>query len=119
MIEEQMKVPANITAAILDYIDGHVNETVEQWNFRRCRQQAGGPFNDSLIALCKLNKACKFCLNTCAQKSLGDQIIEGLQEADIIEYLLKEKDLSLESTIMSCCSYEAAKKHCLDITQVE
>ena len=114
-----MKLSANIIVAILDYIDGHVNETVEQWNFRRCRQQAGGPFDDCLIALCKLNKTCKFCLNTCAQKSLGDQIIEGLQEADIVEYLLKEKDLSLASTIMSYCSCEAAKKHCSDIIQVE
>jgi len=50
---------------------------------------------------------------------LRDQIIEGLQDADTVEDLLKEKDLTLATTIMRCRSHEAAKKHCSDITQAE
>jgi len=30
LTEEQMKVPMNITTAIQDYIDGHINETTER-----------------------------------------------------------------------------------------
>jgi len=50
---------------------------------------------------------------------LRDQIIEGLQEVDTVEDLLKEKDLTLATTITRCRSHKAAKKHCLDITHVE
>ena len=39
--------------------------------------------------------------------------------ADTVEVLLKEKDLTLATTIMHCRSREEAKKHCSDITEVE
>jgi len=53
------------------------------------------------------------------QKSLRDQIIEGLRDADTIEDLLKENNLTLDATIARCRSQEAARKHCLEITQQE
>ena len=119
LTEDQMKAPQDIIAAIRAYVDGHVNETVERRNFRRRRQQAGESFDDFLIALRELIKTCKFCSDAWAQKGLRDQIIEGLQNADTVEDLLKEKDLTLATTIMRFRSREAAKKHCSDITEVE
>jgi len=55
------------------------------------------------------------------QKSLRDQIIEGLRDrdADTIKDLLKENNLTLDATIARCRSQEAARKYCLEITQQE
>ena len=114
-----MKAPKDIIAAIDLYIDGHVYETAERRNFRRRQQQAGELFDNFLIALHELCKTWKFCSDAHAQKGLRDQIIEGLRDADTVEALLKEKDLTLATTIMCCCNCEAAKKHCLDIIEVE
>ena len=56
---------------------------------------------------------------TCTQKNLRDQIIEGLRDAETIEDLLKENNLTLDNTIARCRSREAARKQCSDITQQE
>ena len=117
--EEQMKRPDAVIQAMQEYIDGHVNETVERRNFRRRRQLQGESFDDFLIALCELIKTCKFCSEICAQKNLRDQIIEGLRDAETVEDLLKENNLTLDSTIVKCRIREAARKHCSDITQRE
>jgi len=63
-LTDQMKTPPDIIAAIHQYVDGHMNETVERRNFRGCRQQAGETFDDYLIALRELIKTCKFCSDT-------------------------------------------------------
>ena len=44
------------------------------------------------------------------QKNIRDQIIEGLVDGDTVEDLLKEKDLTLETTIGKCRAQEAARK---------
>ena len=44
--EEQMKQPDAVIQAMQEYIDGHVNETVEHRNFRSRRQLPGKPFDD-------------------------------------------------------------------------
>ena len=41
LTEAQMKEPGSIITAMRVYIDGHVNETVEQCNFRCLKQQEG------------------------------------------------------------------------------
>ena len=74
-------------------------------------------FDDFLIALCELIKTCKFCSDICTKKSLRDQIIEGLRDPETIEDLLKERDLTLDTTIMRCRSREAAKKYRSDLSQ--
>ena len=117
--EEQMKQPQAIITAIRAYVDGHLNETVERRNFRRRTQQEGETFDDFLIALRELIKTCKFCSDVCTKKSLRDQIIEGLRDPETIEDLLKEKDLTLDTTIMHCRSREAAKKYRSDLSQDE
>ena len=114
--DEQMKDVAQIITAMRRYVDGHVNETVERRNFRRRVQQPGESFDDFLISLRELAKTCKFCSEACMQKSIRDQIIEGLSDGDTIEDLLQESELSLAATITKCQSREAAKKHRVDIT---
>ena len=117
--EAQMKDVGEIIEAMRRYVDGHLNETVERRNFRRRTQQPGESFDDFLISLRELAKTCKFCSETCAQKSIRDQIIEGLNDGDTIEDLLQESRLTLATTITKCQSREAAKKHRADITTTQ
>lgn len=112
----QMQDVTEIITSMQRYVDGHVNETVECRNFRQRVQQPGEPFDDFLISLRELAKTCKFCSETCTQKSIRDQIIEGLSDGDTIEDLLQECELTLATTIKKCQSREAAKKHRVDIT---
>ena len=106
-----------IVQAIQQYVHGHINESVERRNFRWCTQQPGEPFDDFLVALQELAKACKFCSDACTQKNISDQnlIIEGLIDGDTVEDLLKEKDLTLATTISKCRSLEAAKQQRAEI----
>ena len=55
-------------------------------------------------------KTCNFCSETCTQKNLRDQVIEGLLEIDTVETLLQEPNLTLATTINKCQAQEAAKK---------
>ena len=51
-----------------------------------------------------------FCLETCTQKSIRNQIIEGLLDGDTVEVLLQENNLTLASAISKCQGQEATKK---------
>ena len=62
-----MKRPPAIIDALQRYVDGHINESVEQRNFRRQTQQHGETFDDYLISLRDLAKTCRFCSNDCLQ----------------------------------------------------
>ena len=67
-------------------------------------------FDDFLITTRELVNTCKFCPDTCAQKSVHDQIIEGLIDGGTIEDLLQEADLTLATTTPKLWSCEAASK---------
>ena len=98
------------------YVDGHINENLEHRNFR-CRVQIPGESLDNfLILLRELAKTCRLCSEICAQKSICDQVIEGLSDGDTIEDLLQVSELTLDMTIKKCQSREAARKHHTDIT---
>ena len=88
-----------IIAAIKKYINGHVNKSVEQRNFCQCTQQFGECFDDYLLTLRELVKTCNFCSDTCTQKNIRDQLIEGILVGDTIEGLLQVKDLTLDKAI--------------------
>ena len=88
--------------AIQQYVDGQVNESVERCNFHRRVQQTGETFDDFLVSLRELVKTCKFCSEDCLRKNIRDQIIEGHLVGDTVEELLRERDLSLETTISKC-----------------
>ena len=116
LTEDQMKDKGAIIDAMQKYVDGHIKETVERRNFQRRTQQPGESFDDYLISLCELAKTCKFCSESCMQKGIRDQVIEGLSDGDTVEALLQESDLTLATTIARCRSKEAAKKHRTDIS---
>ena len=42
-------------------------------------------------------------------KDIRDQLIESLTDGDTVEDFLKDKDLTLNKTITTCCAQEAAK----------
>ena len=106
---ESKKVDS-IICAIKHYVDGHVNETVERRNFRKCTQQIGESFDDFLVSLRELVKTCNFCSSDCTNKNIRDQIIKGLLDADTTENPLQETDLTLDRAITKCQAQEAAKK---------
>ena len=93
-----------IIEAIQTQVEGQINESVKHRNFRRRSQQQGKTFDDFLA------KTCKFCSEDCTQKNIRDQIIEGLVDGEMVEELLKEKDLTLEKIIGKCQAQETAKK---------
>ena len=108
----------DIIAAIEQYVKGQINETVERRNFRRRVQQQGEMFDDFLVSLRELAKTCNFCSDACTQKSIRDQIIEGLLDGQVVEDLLKEKDLTLALTVSKCRAHEAAKRQRAEIAGV-
>ena len=116
LTEEQRGSVEETIIAIKRYVDGHINETVERRNFRQRAQHPGEPFDDFLVSLRDLVKTCNFCSDACIQKSLRDQIIEGLLDGDTVESLLQEADLTLERTISKCRAQEAAKRQRANIT---
>ena len=65
-------------------------------------KQEGVTFHDFVVSLRELAKTCNFCNNECTQKNIRDQIIAGLADGEAVEALLKEKDLTLETTLSKC-----------------
>ena len=96
-----------IVNAIQSYVAGQINESVERRNFRSRTQQQGESFDDFLVSL---RETCQFCSDACCQKNIRDQVIEGLLDGDTVENLLREKDLTLVTTISKCRAQEAAKQ---------
>jgi len=119
LTDEARNDVSQIIQALQRYVDGHVNETVERRTFRKRVQQQGETFDDFLISLRELAKTCKFCSDTCKEKSIRDQIIEGCSDGDTIEDLLQESDLSLAKAVTICRSREAAKRHRHEIHTTE
>jgi hypothetical protein len=115
LTDEQRGDAARIVEAIQQYVEGQINESVERRTFRRRTQQPGETFDDFLVALRELAKTCKFCSDECTQKNIRDQIIEGLIDVDTVE-VLRERDLTLETTITKCRGQEAAKRQRAEIT---
>lgn len=106
----QRRDATRIVAAISQYVEGQMNESVERRHFRQRRQQPGESFDDFLVSLRELAKTCNFCTDECTQKSIRDQIVEGLLDGDAIEDLLKERELTLDAAILKCRAQEAAKQ---------
>ena len=115
MTPDQRSKVKDIIVAIERYVQGQINETVERRNFRRRVQQEGETFDDFLVSLRELAKTCNFCSDACTQKNIRDQIIEGLLDGETVEDLLKERDLSLDSSISKCRAHEAAKRQRAEI----
>ena len=99
---EQRQSAEAIVRAIREYVSGQLNESVERRTFRRRTQSPGESFDDFLVSLRELAKTCNFCNAGCSEKNLRDQIIEGLENGDTVEDLLKERNLTLDTTVSMC-----------------
>ena len=84
---------------------------MERRKLRRRVQQQGESFDDYLVSLRELTKTCNFCSEVCAQKTSVTRSLKG----DTVEHLLRQHDLTLATTITTCCAQEATKKQCKDI----
>ena len=116
LTEEQRGSVDETICAIKRHVDGHINETVEQRSFQQRAQHAGKPFDNFLVSLRDLVKTSDFCSEACTQKSLRDQIIDGLLDSNTVKALLQEANLILEQTISKCRAQEAAKRQRINIT---
>ena len=77
-------------------MDPDLKGHMEQCAFRSRVQQEGETFDDFLVSLHKLTKTCNFCNNACTPENIHDQVISGLADGEGMEYLLKEKNLTLD-----------------------
>ena len=106
-----------IIAAIKRHIDGHVNESMERHKLRRRMQQPGESFDDFLVALREIAKTCNFCSEECTTKNIRDQIIEGINDSDTVEHLLRQQNLTLDMAVTTCRAQEVAKSQCREILE--
>ena len=88
LIDAERKDVSTIIDTLQRYVNGYLNETVKWQNFHCRVQQPGETFDDFLISLRDRAKTCKFCSDSCAEKNIHDQIIEGVRDGDTIEELL-------------------------------
>ena len=110
LTDAQRKSTKEMITAIEAYVNGQINESVERHAFRSQVQQEGETFDDFLVSLRELAKTCAFCNDDCTQKNIRDQTIAGLADGEAVETLLKEINLTLETTVSKCRAHEAAKR---------
>ena len=90
LTDAEMANTATVVTKIETYVDGRVNTTVEHRKLRDRRQQAGEKVDDYVISLRELAKTCAFCNNACMEAAIRDQLVEGLENAEIVDELLKQ-----------------------------
>ena len=95
---EQRTNVTSIVEVMQWYVDGHINGSFEQRNFRRRVQQVGESFDDFLVPLRELAKTCNFCSDRCTQKNLRDQAYFIMINGDAVEDLLQETGLTLRNS---------------------
>ena len=99
-----------IIKALTGHVESTINETVERKAFRKRKQQQGESFDDYLVSLRDLVRTCNYCSDECSNKALRDQIIEGLNEGDTVEQLLRKRKLIIDGVISTCRAHESAKQ---------
>ena len=88
LTDQQLKDRKRIIKTTQHYMDGHINETMEHRNFYWWVQQLGKLFNDFLFTITELVNTCNYCSDTCVQKSIHNQLVEGFIDGATIEDLL-------------------------------
>jgi len=109
LTDAEMANAATVVTKVEAYINGRVNTTVERRKLRDRRQQAGEKVDDYVISLRELAKTCAFCNNDCMEAAIRDQLVEGLESAEIVDELLKQRDLTLAKAIEVAQGLEAAR----------
>ena len=114
---EQKKDVDIIIRAIKNHIDSLRNKSMERQALHRWLQQPGETLNVNIVALWELAKTCNFRSEECTQKNTRDQIIEGISNGDTIKHLLQQPNFTLDTTINTCRTQEAAKRQRREITE--
>ena len=116
LTDDQLADAAIIVERLKCYARGQLNESVERRNFRNRMQQPGETVNDYMVELRNLVRTCNFCGDTCTEKALRDQLIEGLHDSEVVEDLLKVQELTLATAINNARASESAKKNLANIS---
>ena len=74
----------------------------ERFVFHNRNQQQSEQFEQFLTSIRVLVKSCNFC-DACRNSTLRDRIVLGVIDRDMQEALLKERNISLERTIIDIC----------------
>ena len=75
-----------------------INECYERCVFHNRNQQHSETFEQFLTAIRVLIKSCNLC-DACRNSTLCDRIVLGVYDRDVQEALLKQRNISLETTI--------------------
>ena len=68
-LPEDRKKVDEVIAALKIHVAGSVKETVESRNFRERKQHTRESFDNYVIALRELIKACNYCIDECSRKA--------------------------------------------------
>ena len=105
-----VRTVGEIIAAFEKYAVGETNETLERFHFGKRSQEEGESFDKFLSDLRILMKTCGYCA-TCSPGILRDRIVLGLLSDDTREQLLKERKLTLDTSVDICKAMESATVH--------
>ena len=72
--------------------------------------------DDYIVELRDLVKTCNFCDDKCTEKALRDQLVEGLNDNNAVEDILKVEELTLAVAINNARACESAKKNLVEVT---
>ncbi|XP_023816251.1 uncharacterized protein LOC111948290 [Oryzias latipes] len=100
-------------ADIIERFDDHcspgTNETVERYKFFS-RNQGGGESIDSYVTELKLlTKSCNF--GTLRDSLIRDRIVCGINNAQMRERLLREKNMTLDTCVQLCRATELSREN--------
>ena len=89
---------------------GEINECFERFVFHNRNQQHSETSEQFLTTVRVLIKSCNVC-DACRNSTLRDRIVLGVYDRDVQEALLKQHNISLETTIDTCRAAEHARSH--------
>ena len=89
-------------------VAAEINECYKRFVFHNINQQHSETFEQFLTATRMLIKSCNFG-DACRNSTLRDIIVLGVYDCDVQEALLKQRNISLETTIDMCRVAEHAR----------
>ena len=99
---------AEILAKFDRFAVGEINECYERFVFHNRNQQHLETFEQFLTAIRVLIKSCNFC-DACRNSTLHNRIVLCVYDRDVQEALLKQHNISLDTTIDMCRAAEHAR----------
>lgn len=90
------------------YAIGEINESYERFKFNQCIQKKDETVEQFLTNVRTLVKTCNYC-KECVDSIIRDRIILGVNDAEVQETLLKERNPSLKKCIDIIKAAESAQ----------